>query len=510
MCNIFFIFALFFCAGAASAQTKYWIFLKDKDTTGYDCTRHLSASTLENRQLLGLPLYQYSDVPLNDVYLKELAERKAELVVRSKWLNAVSAYMSADDAVTISGLDFVERVVPIDSRLRIAGLSDAQKQLYSEALRQMKADDFSKAGLTGKGVKVGVIDGGFYGANQNEQLEHIFKGNRVAATRDFVNPKKTDPFGDIETWDDIHGSMVLEVIAGRDEQTGSQNGAAPAATFYLARTDHGELEFRGEEDHWVAAMEWLDSLGVRLINTSLGYATRFTDSTENYKPEQMNGTSVISKAAQMAVDKKGMFIVVSAGNEGDDPNWQIISTPADTKGVLSVGATDSYGFKIGYSGIGPKFLPYLKPDVACFSLNGTSFSAPAVTGFAACLLEKYPQLKSQELGDIIRMSSNLYPYSNNYIGYGVPSAEKALKLAADRKAAVNNTELKRVKGNEVKITEGVSGSEPIKVFHKYDATQVLMQTAAMPVNNTLTVKKPKDCKRTTVDLGSKVVEVIWE
>lgn len=510
MRNIFFIFALFFCVGTSLAQNKYWIFLKDKDTTGYDCAKYLSASTLENRRLLGLPLYQYSDVPLKGVYLEQLTERKAELVVCSKWLNAVSAYMSIEDAENVSGLDFVESVVPIDLRVHIAGISSADKQLYSEALRQMKTDGFVQAGLSGKGVKVGLIDGGFYGANQNEQLEYIFKENRVAATRDFVNPKKKNPFGDIETWDDIHGSMVLEMIAGCDKQTGSQNGAAPSATFYLARTDHGVLEFRGEEDHWVAAMEWLDSLGVRLVNTSLGYAKRFTDSTENYKPEEMNGTSVISKAAQMAVDKKGMFIVVSAGNEGEDPSWQIISTPADTKGVLSVGATDSYGFKIGYSGIGPKFLPYLKPDVACFSLNGTSFSAPAVTGFAACILEKYPQLKSQELGDIIRMSSSLYPYGNNYIGYGVPSAEKALKLAADRKAVVSNTELKRIKGNEVKISEMVSGSEPVKVFHKYDARQVLMQTAVTPVNNMVTIKKPKDCKQTTVDFGNKVVEIIWE
>ena len=127
-------------------------------------------------------------------------------------------------------------------------------------------------------------------------------------------------------------------------------------------------------------MEWIDSLGVRVINTSLGYAKGFSNPAENYEPTQMDGhTSVISKAAQIATEKKGILLVVSAGNEGDDTNWMLISTPADAEGVLAVGATNQKLWnKIGYSSIGPEFLPYLKPNVSCFSLYGTSLAAPSL------------------------------------------------------------------------------------------------------------------------------------
>ncbi|HBF95578.1 MAG TPA: peptidase S8 and S53 subtilisin kexin sedolisin, partial [Porphyromonadaceae bacterium] len=74
---------------------------------------------------------------------------------------------------------------------------------------------------------------------------------------------------------------------------------------------------------WVRAVEYADSIGIDLINSSLGY-TAFDDTTLNYKPESLDGkTSFMTLAANRAYEK-GMILVTSAGNEGNKP-WQKIS-----------------------------------------------------------------------------------------------------------------------------------------------------------------------------------------
>jgi hypothetical protein len=127
--------------------------------------------------------------------------------------------------------------------------------------------------------------------------------------------------------------------------------------------------------------------------------------------------------------------VVSAGNEGSDADWGIISSPADCQTALTVGATFSevtlLATRADYSSFGPKALPYLKPNVSCHSMNGTSFSAPVMTGFAACIMQKYPKLTVPQLLDVIQYSGSLSTTPNNYEGHGIPNAAVALALAEE-------------------------------------------------------------------------------
>jgi subtilisin family serine protease len=302
------------------------------------------------------------------------------------------------------------------------------------------------------------------------------------------------------------------MIAGFEPEKKLQYGLATNATFYLARTDHGTRETRSEEDNWIAAMEHLDSLGVKLINTSLGYALGFTDSKENYKPVEMDGkTSMISRATRIATEEKGMLIIVSAGNEGDDPNWKIVSTPADAEAVLSVGSTKAKSKdKISYSSIGPEFLSYLKPNVTCFSPSGTSFSAPVITGFAACLMEAAPELTNKQLKHIIEKSGHLYPYGNNYVGYGVPNAAKALQLLKDSTLTLNKIRTIRQTGTVFNLNIENGSTERAVVFHKKNQQFVLKQELLAVVKGKLTFKRMSSEQRTTIDLGNEIVEVFWE
>lgn len=506
----FFIFFSSVVFQTEAQEAKYWIMFTDKDTHAKPA---ISEKCKENRRILGLQENQFSDLPVSGTYIRNLQNADIKLINKSKWLNAVSANLSLLQIENLKKLSFVKEIIPIDAQTI---LSKTDKKSDDDlkvdfVMKQIGIEHFLEAGLNGKGIDIGVIDAGFYGANDTQTLKHLFDRKQILGVKDYINPKKKDHFGERESASDFHGTEVLNAITGRNYKENFQIGLATNANFYLARTDSGNKEFRGEEDNWMAAMEWMDSLGVRLINTSLGYAKGFSNPKESYTPEQMDGkTSVIARAAKMAVDEKGIVLVVSAGNEGDDSSWRIISTPADVDGVIAIGATNELGMKMGYSSIGPEFLTYMKPNVACFSLFGTSLAAPVITGFVACVMQAYPTLNNNEISAILEKSANLYPHGNNFIGFGIPNARRALNLAAKKSLTDTAPRVIEVAENEKQIEIPMPVGEIAVVFHKKNTTHVLTQESIKAKYNFIPLKRNLSVKQTTVMTREEVVEVIWK
>lgn len=507
--RILLLISLLTVGQAWGQSAKYWISFYTKDTVGYDPSRHLSARTLANRQLLGLPAWQYSDIPVSSSHLAALRAVGIRPENTSRWLNAASAHLSPGQVELLRAMDFVASVTPVRQGGQVSRYSEEEVLAYATAVSQMQPERFKDAALDGTGVTIGVIDGGFFGATQNEYLQQLFDGGKILGIRDFVNPGKADHYNDRETSLDYHGTAVLQMISGQKEGE-VQLGLATGSHFYLARTDHGSNEFRGEEDYWIAAIEWMDSLGVRLINTSLGYATGFDDPAENYTPDQMNGkTTKITQAAQKAFDEKGMLIVVSAGNEGNNRNWQIVSAPADAKGVLSVGATNTTGLKAGYSSTGAAHLPYLKPNVSCYAMSGTSFAAPVITGFIACLLQHKPEASAAELFSVTEQAGSLYPFGNTFVGYGIPQASKALSLLNGQTPTNSHRTLQAAGQTEVKIQANNNQQKKALLFHKSSELLADSQRELTAEKNVFVVKKTSEATRTTVIIGEEVIEIIW-
>ena len=109
---------------------------------------------------------------------------------------------------------------------------------------------------------------------------------------------------------DTHGSMVFSFVGGYDS---IPYGYAYESELFFARSEDVSQEVRQEEDNWVAALEWMDSVGVRMITSSLGY-NKFDDGFI-YDITAMDGkTAVISKVIKTAVKDKGIFVVIAAGN----------------------------------------------------------------------------------------------------------------------------------------------------------------------------------------------------
>lgn len=508
--NVFLILLFFTNIIQTFSQEKYWLVFKDKDNFQKPA---ISEKAIENRKRNKQEVYQWTDLPIKAQYLAELAKREIYPVNKSRWFNSVSVLLNHDQLSTVRQLPFIKEIVSINKHYLVTNsIGEPETDLRVDmALNQVGISYFLADSLTAKGITIGVIDAGYYGAKDAVSLKHLFAKDAILGIKDFVNPSKKEHFTKKESNSDFHGTEVLNAIAGKNERENIQFGLATDAKFYLTRTDSGNKEFRGEEDNWIAAVEWLDSLGVRIINTSLGYTKGFTNPAENYKPSDMNGsTSLIARAAKMAVDQKGLLLVVSAGNEGDDKNWRIISTPADVDGVLAVGATQENGLKIGYSSIGPEFLNYTKPDVACYSLFGTSLAAPIITGFMACLMEANGELPNKQLIDIIKKSSSLYPYSNNYLGNGIPNAGRALTLLKGKEddKVVKIIEVDSTQ-NEVEINLEYVSNE-MSVFYKKNDTIVLSQEHLDLKSPNFVMKRNPAIKETTLATKQEVIEVKWQ
>jgi len=222
---------------------------------------------------------------------------------------------------------------------------------------------------------------------------------------------------------------------------GQYIGTAPDASYYLLRTENTASEYIVEEYFWAAGAEFADSAGADIIHASLGY-TVFDDPSQNHSYADMNGkTALVSRAATMAV-RKGMMVIISAGNEGNK-TWKYISAPSDADSILAVGAVTATGTLASFSGRGPSSDGRIKPDVVAMGVgtfvqntggsfspgSGTSFASPVITGLTACLWQAVPSLTPNELRRAILMSASQYDAPDTLKGYGIPDFSRALVIA---------------------------------------------------------------------------------
>ena len=188
-----------------------------------------------------------------------------------------------------------------------------------------------------------------------------------------------------------------------------------------------------------------------MVNSSLGYYT-FDDPAMNFTYADMNGkVSRASRAATLAA-KKGIIVVVSAGNEGSKP-WHYIGTPADAEGIISVGAVTAAGDPSTFTSSGPSYDGRVKPEVCAMGTstalinvnggldygNGTSYASPVMAGMMACLLQLYKENESEPnldtLLESVFKSANHYLDPTVLMGYGIPNfvlAEQFLPIPITR------------------------------------------------------------------------------
>jgi hypothetical protein len=245
----------------------------------------------------------------------------------------------------------------------------------------------------------------------------------------------------------------------------------------LIRTEYAPTEYVCETDFWVSGIEFADSVGVDVVNSSLGYTT-FDDPQQNFTYAQMNGAvSRASKAATMA-SKKGIVVCNSAGNDGNKV-WKYVGAPADAIGIVTVGAVTSTGDASVFSSFGPTSDKRIKPDVCAMGTstayintsgsvsfgNGTSYSSPIMAGMFACLVQyakaNVSSYSVSSLIDAVNRSANLYPFPTAQKGYGIPDFETSTSFFTTSLRSTESTNLGvKVHAKAGQIIVSFKDSEP--------------------------------------------------
>ncbi|HEX2933846.1 MAG TPA: S8 family serine peptidase [Bacteroidales bacterium] len=438
------------------APDIYLIRFANKENNAYDINRpheFLSTRAIDRRSKQNINLEE-SDLPVTLRYIDSLKSTGFNIINVSKWLNAVSVKISDTTLFRkLKGISFVQpyyahttlsmgntKRTPkepdiIESRLKSErmdyGLSTGQIAMHHGEYLHQK-------GFQGQGITIAILDGGFQDVRDFTSLQNLWFEQRVIATCDFADHTGNTFYGH------LHGSNVLSVMAGISE--GKFVGTAPKANYILVHSENSSIydfqpyEYPVEEFDWVVAAEYADSIGADIINSSLGYS-EFTDPLLSYTYEDMDGQTAISSIGANIAASKGILVVVSAGNEGDS-YWKYITAPADAENIITVGAIDQFGARASFSSTGPTADGRIKPDVVAVGkgtllqtsknifnpANGTSFSAPIISGLAACLWQAVPNATNLQIIDAIKRSSSQFQNPDTMYGYGIPNFKKALYL----------------------------------------------------------------------------------
>ncbi|MCU4164708.1 S8 family serine peptidase [Carboxylicivirga caseinilyticus] len=442
---------LFLSTYALLGQSNgYFVQFSDKNNSTFRIdrpTEFLSQRAIDRRFRQNIEITE-EDLPVSEKYTDSLRSLGIDVRYTTKWLNGAVVFSSDIELMdTLSNYCFVSYV---EMTTRSNYVSTVVKFKEGQGVYKSKSEEeygyawdqiqtvnghyLHENGYKGEGIQIAVLDAGFNAADNMPSLQHLWDNGQIIGYKDFVNPH-SDFFST-----HYHGMKVLSIMGG--EISGTYLGTAPKASYWLLRTEDVATETPVEPDYWVCAAEFADSVGVDVINSSLGYY-EFDSPFTSYTYQTLDGTSRASKAAEIAA-LKGMVVVVSAGNEGDD-NWHYIGVPADAKNILSVAAMSPDSTRAYFSSYGPSYDQRVKPEVAAVgyytavqSLGGgiefgagTSYSSPVVAGLVASLWQALPNYTSLDIINLITSSSSNYNNPDDSFGYGIPDFNLALKTDVD-------------------------------------------------------------------------------
>lgn len=430
----------------------YAVKFTDKNNSPYSVDnplQFLSQRALDRRAKYKIAVTE-QDIPVNKSYIDSLANMGFLIQGSSKWLNCVWVECPKEKLDELKDVSFVDlnynfrqkKSKAISKEVKAKRpkvskdvLDNSLKLEYGNAenqIQMLNVQTLHNLGFTGKGVVVAVFDAGFTKADQMPAFETMFSENRILGVADLVD-------NDDYAYDKgTHGMNVLSCIAAN--QPGKIIGTAPGVSAYLCRTEDEDTEYIIEEFNWVEACEKADSIGADIIHSSLGYR-EFDDETTSYVYDELNGDVCISTRGADIAASKGIYVNVSAGNEGDEP-WRYVTAPADADSCMAIGAVDNKGKIAFFSSHGPTNDGRVKPDVCAKGLNttvegisghpttsnGTSFSGPLMAGCAACLIEAHPKAHPTDIMKAIRLSASRYNMPDDTYGYGIPDLGLAHKI----------------------------------------------------------------------------------
>jgi subtilisin family serine protease len=414
----------------------------------------------------------------------------------SNALNAVVLNMTREEAESVKSMNVVKNVEPV--AVMKVDLMDSVPLIHAPEVWAGKGIDHS---VTGKGVKIAVIDtgvdythpdlGGCFGS---QTVGGVTVPCKVAAGLDFYN-------GDSDPKDDMgHGTHVADIAAGN----GTPKGVAPDATIYAYKVfnDQGYGSTAAILAGFDASLDpnWDGDISdhVDVINLSAGgYGN----------PDDSESTAVDNAS------RAGIVVVVAAGNAG--PGSNTIGSPGTARLAVTVGATDKQDHMADFSSRGPVIwlaqsgeIKYLnKPDVVAPGVNicaaryasafpqgitncnndnnhvgisGTSMATPHVAGEAALLRQLHPDWSSAAIKSAIRAGTIS-------IGQTVPETSQGQGridlMASTQVPQIPIARLDPITVNNLSNTLSVKGDALSTTFSKYQLFYGAGSSATNPIGD---------------------------
>jgi len=460
----------------AQSTNVFYVQFDSKEIVG-QAEDHLSPKAIYRRAKYGIKPTE-TDFPVNSTYIAAVLSDTTIIFRYSlKWHNAIVVSSDKNDLINIKKLPFVKQVkyagkatkirvietptfvTPIlklkESDMTIITLTEGDYGASYGQNNQIGVIELHRKGFDGSGVDIAIFDAGFKNLNTIPAFVKHQGNGLLTYGYDLVD------LDNELTNSDNHGTSCASCFGSYDK--GKYIGSAPKAHVTLFRTENGPTEYPIEELNWCKAAEIADSLGVDMITSSLGY-NRYDDTTLSYTHKDLNGkTSYISIGAKTATEK-GILVINSAGNEGDN-KWRKIGTPADAAEVLSVGAVSLKNKPGKFTSQGYNADGVVKPDIAACGVQawvaspsgsyyqgyGTSYATPIAAGGVACLLQAYPELNPQQIRDLIKTTALHAESPDSIRGYGVAQFDLAYELGQVQKLSISSAKILNIDSNQAII-----------------------------------------------------------
>jgi minor extracellular protease Epr len=392
-----------------------------------------------------------------------------------KHFNAAIAEMTAQSITDLKkdpNVDYVEE----DSIVKISSASSTP--LTDWGVSDIKAPASWQSGLTGKGVKIAIID---TGAGPHSDLV-------IAGGTNVINGSTTTSYAD----DNGHGTHVAGIIAAQG-LNGSVEGVAPGASIYAVKAL--DSTGSGYTSDIISGIDWAIENKIDIISLSLGSSQ----------------SDVLLQNAVDTAYNNGILITAAAGNDGNTSGTgSNIEYPANYASVIAVGAVDSTNTRAYFSSTGSK-LEVSAPGVGVLStylnggyeqMSGTSMATPFVAADLALLKQKYPSYTNVQLRQLL--DSNVVDLGStgrdSLYGYGLITAPSSTTTPTSTKITLPATPIASVSAGIYTSSQTVSLSDTTKGVSIYYTLDGSTPTSASDLySSPITISSTGTLKAIAID-----------
>lgn len=381
--------------------------------------------------------------------------------------------------------------------------NDTYWNLQSKYYRQMNPQAFSANGLTGKGVKIAVIDSGVIGNSADLDYRHILAG------WDYINdvPMNDSEAENNEALTDAegHGTLVAGIIAAVQNNGTGIAGLLSEVDLIPIRIASGESE-EASVKVAQAIRDAVDKFGVDVITTSVSLA----DTTE------------LKSAVEYAASK-GVIIIGASGNSGVAGSVEDAYVyPASYDDVISVGAVDGSGNvrinstkndKVFVTAPGQQIvsLGLSAKGYRCYVKSGTSYSAPVVAAMAAAAKQIDKKLTTEGFKKLLKKTSQDKGdkgHDNSY-GYGVVDFEAFAKAIVPDKSIEPNASTNKSTSSSSSSSAAKTEKATITISENEETVpKAKLADSSEPKNNFETKKADKKATENSINEELEEEEVV--